>query len=280
MQTGRPSQTARGAAMHRAVHQTLEGGVIFADPFAVKILDEETRAGLAEMAADPAHRPMRLFVAVRSRFSEDTMAACIARGVRQVVILGAGLDTFSLRNPHAGAGVRVFEIDHPATQAWKRERLATAGLPLPPSLTFAPVDFEREGLAEALAASGFRQDEPAFFQWLGVVPYLTREAIVATLDFIAAIGGAEVVFEYAVPFENLPPAMRASVRATAERAAARGEPWLSLFDPADMASLLQARGFGAFEDVPRAELARRYYGELGQGLDSGPGPHVVRAVSR
>jgi methyltransferase (TIGR00027 family) len=266
--------------MHRAVHQTLEGGVIFADPFALQILDEEARAGLADMAADPGHRSLRLFIAGRSRFSEDTMAACIARGVRQVVILGAGLDTFALRNPYAGDGVRVFEIDYPATQAWKRERLAAAGLVLPPSLTFAPVDFERQSLADGLAASGFRQNEPAFFQWLGVVPYLTRQAIVATLDFIAAIAGAEAVFEYAEPFKNLPPAMRANASTIAMRAAARGEPWLSLFDPADMASLLQARGFASFEDVPRAELARRYYGELAQGLDSAPGPHLVRAISR
>ncbi len=280
MRNNQPSQTARGAAMHRAVHQTLEGGIIFADPFALEILDEETRAGLADMASDPAHRPMRLFIAARSRFSEDSMAPCVARGVRQVVILGAGLDTFALRNPHDGEGVRVFEIDYPATQAWKRERLKAVGLALPASLTFAPVDFERQSLAQGLSASGFRDSEPAYFQWLGVVPYLTREAIIATLDFIAAIKGAEVVFDYGEPFENLPPAMRAYVNASAERAAARGEPWLSLFDPADMASLLQARGFAAFEDVPRAELAQRYYGELGQGLVAGPGPHVVRAASR
>src|ERR1700688_5179075 len=98
MQTGQPSQTARGAAAHRAVHQTLEGGVIFTDPSAFAILDDETRARLPDMAADPAHRPMRHFIAARSQFSEDTLAACVARGVRQVVILGAGLDTFSMRN--------------------------------------------------------------------------------------------------------------------------------------------------------------------------------------
>src|SRR5204862_4639541 len=156
--------------------------------------------GLPAVASDPAQRSMRLFVAARSRFSEETMAACVARGVRQVVILGAGLDTFSLRNPHAG--VTVYEVDYPATQAWKRERLAQAGVALPPSLTFASVDFERQSLADGLAAAGFRSDRPAYFQWLGVTPYLTREAIVATLDFVAAIKGAEIVFDYAEPFEN------------------------------------------------------------------------------
>ena len=264
--------------MHRAVHQTLEGGVIFTDPFAMQILDDEARAGLPGLADDPAHRPMRLFIAARSRFSEETMAACVARGVRQIVILGAGLDTFSLRNPHVG--VTVYEIDYPATQAWKRERLAHAGIALPHALTFAPVDFERQSLGEGLAAAGFRADQPAYFQWLGVVPYLTREAIVATLHFIAGIKTAEVVFDYAEPFENFPPPMRANLTAIAERAAALGEPWLSMFDPPDMAALMQARRFADFEDVSRAQLAARYYGELGQGLLSGPGPHVVRAVSR
>jgi len=277
MLVGEPSRTAMGAAAHRAVHQTLEGGVIFADPFALQILSDEARAGLSDMAGDPAHRPIRLFIAARSRFSEDAMAARVARGVRQIVILGAGLDTFSLRNPHAKLGARVFEVDYPATQAWKRERLRQAGLDLPAMLTFAPVDFERQVLLEGLEAAGFSVDQPAYFQWLGVVPYLTREAIVSTLDFIAGIAGSEVVFDYSEPFQNLPPAMRANVAAIAARAASIGEPWLSLFNPADMATLLRARRFGNFEDVTRAELAQRYYGEL--ELAAGPGPHVVRAQS-
>ena len=280
MQIGQPSQTALGAAAHRAVHQTLEGGVIFSDPFALQILDDRARAGLAGMAEDPAHLPMRLFIAARSRFSEDAMAACVARGIRQIVILGAGLDTFSLRNPHAEKGALVFEVDYPATQAWKRERLMQAGLALPASLVFAPVDFERQGLSDGLAAAGFRADQPAYFQWLGVVPYLTREAIVATLDFIAGIAGAEVVFDYSEPLENLPSAMRANLVAIAARAASLGEPWLSLFDPPEMAALLRARKFAEFWDVTRAELAVRYYGELGQGLVAGAGPHLVRARSR
>src|ERR1700730_10042639 len=167
MQAGEPSHTARGAAAYRAIHQTLEGGIIFSDPFASKILDDETRARRDEIAAKPSLRPMRLFIAARSRFSEDTLAACVARGVRQVVVLGAGLDTFSLRNPYAWLGVRVFEVDYPATQQWKRERLNEAGLAIPGSLTFAPVDFERQSLADGLKAAGLDADRPAFFQWLG-----------------------------------------------------------------------------------------------------------------
>ncbi len=275
MQTGQPSRTAQGAAAHRALHQIAEGGAIFVDPFAVEILDAGGRARLSEMADDPSHRPMRLFIAARSRFSEDTLAACVARGIRQVVILGAGLDTFSLRNPHAD--IRLFEIDHPATQAWKRECLREAGLAIPSSLAFAPVDFERQSLADGLIAAGFEADRPAFFQWLGVVPYLTREAVSATLDFIAAVPESEIVFDYAEPFESYPADRRASVMAIAAGAASRGEPWLSLFGPAELSDMLRKKGFGTVEDLGLAELTDRFYGALKEGIRIGPGGHVVRA---
>ena len=280
MQAGQPSHTARGAAAYRAIHQTLESGIIFSDPFALRILDDETRARLDETAADPSLRPMRLFIAARSRFSEDTLAACVARGMRQIVVLGAGLDTFSLRNPHAGQGVRVFEVDYPATQGWKRERLKQAGLAVPASLTFAPIDFERQSLADGLAAAGFDADRPAFFQWLGVVPYLTREAVSVTLDFIARVPESEVVFDYAEPFENYPAERRANVMAVAARAASLGEPWLSLFDPVELAEMLRNNGFGLVEDLGLAELTDRFYGALKQDIRIGAGPHVIRAQRR
>ena len=165
----------------------------------------------------------------------------MARGARQVVVLGAGLDTFSLRNPYSD--VRVFEVDFPATQAWKRERLRESGLAIPDTLTFAPVDFERESLADGLARAGFRRDRPAFFQWLGVTPYLTRETISSTLDFIAGIPASAVAFDYTEPFENQSPERRASLTAMAESAAARGEPWLSFFDPPELAAILRDKGF-------------------------------------
>jgi methyltransferase (TIGR00027 family) len=277
MHPGKPSLTARGAAVYRAIHQRLEGGSIFRDPYALRILDAETLATLDEVAANASRRSMRLFIAARSRFSEDSLAACVGRGVRQLVVLGAGLDTFSLRNPYAGDGVRVFEVDFPATQDWKRERLAQAGLALPSQLTFAPVDFERQSLADGLTRSGFRVDEPAFFQWLGVVPYLTREAISQTLDLIAGIPESEVVFDYTEPFESYPAERRGRIMAMAESAAARGEPWLSLFDPAELAKLLRATGFAVVEDLGLSELRDRYYGALKEGTPIGPGGHVVRA---
>ena len=279
MRAGEPSYTARGAAAHRAAHPKLEGGIIFADPYAARMIDAEAVARLDAFAADPAQRPMRLFIAARSRFSEDSLSACVARGVRQVVVLGAGLDTFSLRNPHAGLGVRVFEVDYPATQGWKRERLKQAGIAVPASLTFAPVDFERQSLADGLSAAGFDADRPAFFQWLGVTMYLTPEAISATLDFVAALPESEVVFDYGEPFANFPADRRAHVIAIAARTAQLGEPWLSLFDPAEIAALLRDKGMEVVEDLGLSELVGRFSGGVSDDARRGAGPHVVRARS-
>ena len=247
------------------------------DPLASKILDSETAGTLDVIAANGSLRPWRLFIAARSRFSEDTMRDCITCGVRQVVVLGAGLDTFSLRNPYAHLGVCCFEVDYPATQFWKRDRIRAAGIPEPPSLVFAPVNFERESLGEGLKRAGFKLNEPAFFQWLGVVPYLTKTAVTSTLRFISEVPQAAVVFDYAEPFQNYPPGRRANVIAMAERAASRGEPWLSFFDPTELLHLLRSHGFAEIEDLGLSEIAERFYGVFGQGIVLGPGPHIVRA---
>jgi methyltransferase (TIGR00027 family) len=198
--------------------------------------------------------------------------------VRQVVVLGAGLDTLALREPHAGRGVRVFEVDHPATQEWKRRRLAQAGLPMPASLTFAPVDFERDRLADGLRAAGFDGGRPAFFLWLGVVPYLTRAAITGTLRFIASVPGAEVVFDYAEPPESLPAGRRARAAELGARTRAAGEPLLSHFEPAELAAELREHGFHELEDLGPDDLAARFSESRRDRPPSGGGPHVIRAV--
>jgi methyltransferase (TIGR00027 family) len=255
----------------------LEGGKIFADPLARTILGKEAHTIIEEEAADPSRRPMRLFIVARSRFAEDCLSAAVSRGVRQAVILGAGLDTFSLRNPHARLDLHVFEVDHPATQAWKRERLAQEGLAVPALLTFAPVDFEQQSLADGLRAAGFQSDRPAFFHWLGVVPYLTRDAISATFSFIVGVPESEVVFDYSEPLENYPPERRANVAAVGARVAAIGEPWLSHFDPAELSRELHARGFGELEDLGIAEISVRFFGTPKGEAKGGPGPHMMRA---
>jgi methyltransferase (TIGR00027 family) len=274
MQTGQPSRTALGAATHRAAHQVLEGGRIFADPLAIRILGPGAVARIALMATQPRQRGMRLFIAARTRFAEDGLAAAVARRVRQLVVLGAGLDTFAYRNPHAG--LKVFEVDHPATQAWKRARLAQAGLKPPATLTFTPVDFERSTLAEGLSASGFAADQPSFFTWAGVVPYLSREAVLATLGFIAGLaGGSEVTFDYSDPPSSLPPDQRAAQARRASRVSKIGEPWITYFAPGELAGELRGLGFTEIEDLNPAQIAMRYFGAAGSGRTKGG--HLIRA---
>ncbi len=278
MQGHEPSRTALGAATHRAAHQVLEGGIIFGDPLACVILGRPPEEIAREASADPARRPLRLFIAARSRFAEDALADAVARGVRQAVVLGAGLDTLALRRPRDG--VRVFEVDHPATQAFKRERLAAAGLAVPDALTFAPVDFEREDLAAGLARAGFDAGAPAFFAWLGVVPYLTATAVAGTLARIVAVPGAEVVFDYVVPRDRLAPERRAQVDALTARVAAAGEPFRCSFDPAALAAQLRGLGFGEIEDLAPEDVRARLIGTPQGGADAGEGPHLVRARRR
>src|SRR5579863_1487066 len=187
MLEGQFSRTALSAAGYRAAHQLVDGGRIFADPLATAVLGEDLPI-LAERCGDPVMRPLRMFVALRSRIAEDVARKAIAEGARQVVVLGAGLDTFGCRVAPVD-GLAVFEVDHPSTQAEKRRRLAAAGVAAPAHLRFAPCDFERQALAEALAEAGFDASARAAFIWLGVTPYLTAEAVEITLRFVAGIKG-------------------------------------------------------------------------------------------
>ncbi len=274
MQDGLPSRTARGAAAHRAAHQVLEGGRIFTDPFAFTLLDADAGDIVTEAANDPSRRNMRLFIASRSRLAEDALSAAVLRGVHQAVFLGAGLDTFALRNPYVG--LVVFEVDHPATQAWKRGRFKQAGLQFPGSLKFAPTDFETQNIADGLLAAGFQKNQPAIFVWLGVVMYLSRNAIFGTLDFVSDVPASEVVFDYLEPLDNYPSDRRASLSGFAARTAESGEPWISNFDPEELSRELRHRGFDEIEDLDFASVGDRFF-NLPQGVSAGSGGHVIRA---
>jgi methyltransferase (TIGR00027 family) len=264
METGQPSRTAFSAARYRAAHQLIEGGGVFTDPLAVPIL------GVPPDAEEtPGRRAMRLFIAARTRFAEDTLAEAVGRGTRQLVVLGAGLDTFAYRNPWPG--LRVVEVDHPDTQAFKRERLAAAGIAVPESVTYVPVDFERESLADRLEAQ-----EAAFFLWLGVVPYLSRAGYDETLSLIAATPKAEVVFDYAMPPSTMSAERRAALEARAARVASIGEPWRTYFLPDELAAELRELGFDRLEDLGPAELAARWFGRTDVPTDT-PGGHVIHA---
>ncbi|MEV4345437.1 SAM-dependent methyltransferase [Actinoplanes sp. NPDC049596] len=266
METGQPSRTAMSAARYRAAHQILEQGKIFKDPLAVRILGRPEE----ELRADAPRRAMRMFIAARTRFAEDALAAAVHRGVRHLVVLGAGLDTFAYRNPYGQLSVT--EVDHPDTQAWKRGRLAAAGITIPPSVTYLGVDFERESLGERLELDG-----PAFFLWLGVVPYLTRESCLETLRVVGERVGNEVVFDYAQSPSTMPPERREQLEARASRVAKLGEPWLTYFEPPEIAAVLGGLGFSAIDDLGPSGLAARYFGRS-DVPPSTPGGHVLHAV--
>ena len=276
MEAGSPSRTALAAAAHRAAHQVIERGMLFQDPLAMRILGADYDAIAKDLGAGEAGRRMRLFIAMRTRFAEDALAAAVAGGVRQLVVLGAGLDTFAYRSPF-GDALRVFEVDHPATQAWKRERLRAADIELPRWMRFAPMDFERATLAAGLAAAGFDPAVQTFFTWLGVVPYLTQEAIWATLGFIAGLpGGAHVVFDYSDPPETLDAEMRAFHDGRARRVEEIGEPWLSYFEAEPLRAKLLAARFLEVEDLRPGQLVERYFPGRGKRMPR-RGGHVLRA---
>ena len=266
MLDSRPSVTAERVAMRRAAHQILDVPPVFRDPLALRIAGV-TDAGVPSEEGETArvNRHRRAFIAARSRYVEDQLGELVGGGVDQYVVLGAGLDTFAYRNPFPR--LRVFEVDHPATQAWKRERLASSGIPVPTSMAFAPIDFERETLADALARVGFDGSRPAFFGWLGVVAYLKLDAIDDTLRFVASCAPpTTIVFDYSIPPDRLPPRQRQRFDVIAGRAAAAGEPWLTFFEPLELDVRLREIGFGAIDHVDADALNRLYFSDRTDGL--------------
>ena len=252
-----PKPSAMRVAIFRAAHQLLDNPLILEDPLALKILGEveeaRLRANLAVYDA-PLLRGLRASTVLRSRLAEDEWAEAKLRGVRQYVILGAGLDTFAYRNPEPDVG-KVFEVDFPETQQWKRECLREAGIAEPESLVFAPIDFERATLVEALEQVGFRADEPAFFSWLGVTMYLPEEAVMAVLRFVASHpSGSGIVFDYGVHPSRLTERELAGMRAVMARTTERGEPWKTQFDPDVLTGELLSMGFRKVRNYTSEEI--------------------------
>lgn len=270
---GEPSRTALAVAQLRAVHQLLDEPLILSDPIALPLLGADAEATLrADPFAlnDPISRGIRAAVVARSRFVEDELSRCRAAGVRQYVLLGAGLDTFAYRTPREEWPLQVFEVDHAGTQLWKQRLLTEAGICTPPRLRFVPVDFERDELGTALARAGFRADEPACVSWMGVTPYLTAEAVQRTLRTLAVFApGSCVCFDYRVPAALLDPVERMVDEAIRAKAAAAGEPWLSAFAPSDLQQRMLDIGFHSADSSTPQDLNSRYFTHRKDGLRTG-----------
>jgi methyltransferase (TIGR00027 family) len=280
MKEDQPSRTAQLVAIRRAAHQILDRPRVFDDPLALHVIGQESAHALLtgqHQSEEPkVSLHLRAFYVARSRYAEDSLAIAVGRGVRQYVILGAGLDTFAYRNPYPEGALRVFEVDHPATQAWKRARLEEAGIPLPVDLTFASIDFERQTLADGLRDAGYDPCLSSFFSWLGVTPYLTTGGVMMTLRFIAsAPKGSGVVFDYTVFPSLLTPDQRLIFDALVKRVDWVREPWQMFFDPADLKKDLLAMGFGHVEDIRPAEINARYFENRTDELRVGSLAHIM-----
>jgi methyltransferase (TIGR00027 family) len=253
MQDRQPSQMALAAAAARAAHLVVDREpLIFRDPVAADLIGAPGAEMVGYHQRSGDHIVLagtRAQVTVRSRWAEDRLATLAAGGLDQYVLLGAGLDSFAYRSRLVGR-VRVFEVDHPATQRWKRDLLAAAGITPPDGLVFAGVDLETEPLADRLAAEGFDRQRPALVSWLGVSMYLTAEAVAATLAAVGGLAaGTELVMEYALPPELRDETGAAYAGFALAVAAERGEPWRSFFTPEQLAGLLEAGGLTVAEQT-------------------------------
>jgi methyltransferase (TIGR00027 family) len=259
MEQALPSKTAVSVALRRAAHQLHDSPVVFEDPIAVPILGT-TYADQLRRTPLRADRPfsiaLRAYLVARSRYAEDNLKQAVESGVDQYVLLGAGLDTFAYRNPYPN--LRVFEVDHPATQQWKRELLQRSAIAIPETMRFAPVDFEHQSLAEQLREAGFHHDRPAFFAWLGVVPYLTLEAFRATLGFVSRQPvGTGLTLDYGQPRSVLPSLERLAHDSLAARVEKAGEPFRLFFTPGEIAA--EFSSFSTIEDLGPDEINARYF---------------------
>jgi methyltransferase (TIGR00027 family) len=262
-------------ALMRAEHTRAAAEPLIEDPWGEQLVPDAVRVRLTDLRAHPSYGA----IIIRARFAEDALAAAVERGVRQYVILGAGLDSFALRRPAYAQEVRVFEIDHPDTQTFKLGRLAECGVPKPPGVEFVAADLGVEGVEQALGRSPFARGEPSFFSWLGVTAYLTREANLSTLRAVAACGapGSELVFDYGDQRAyDSPPTDEAMVSARA-RVAEIGEPWISGFYPDELAAELRPLGLELVENLATVDLVERYGQPPDDKLTPSPHHHIARA---
>ncbi|MDB5907301.1 MAG: hypothetical protein JWP34_1415 [Massilia sp.] len=276
-----PKPSARMTATLRAAHQLLDVPLILDDPLALKIMGPAQEAELRANPGryrNPFYDVMRAMLAVRSRLAEDTWLQALHNGMRQYVILGAGLDTFAYRSG-ATSDTRLFEVDLPSTQRWKRACLRVAGIAEPASLHYVATDFTHTTLGQALAASGFDPDLPATFSWLGVTTYLNEEDVMETLRYVATCSpGSCIVFDYLITPELLTPIERTGLEVMAEGLAAQGEALHSHFDPPTLEHSLRQLGFRKVEHFGPETLSEQYLAGRSDGLRVSGALRMIRAT--
>jgi methyltransferase (TIGR00027 family) len=277
-----PDSTAVRVALWRALHVEIDAPPhVLADEIGLR-LAAPADGWRARLDMDPAGtRGFRASIVARARFIEDLVAEQAGRGVSQYVILGAGLDTFAQRRPDIASGMRVFEVDQPGPQAWKRQRLTEAGFGVPDWLRLVPVDFERsESWWERLADAGLDPGQPTVVASTGVSMYLTREATAATLEQLAGLApGSALAMTFLLPRELLDDADRAGLQASQQGARASGTPFVSFYRPDEMLAMAREAGFAGVRHVPGSSLADRYFSGRGDGLRPSSGEDFVVATT-
>jgi methyltransferase (TIGR00027 family) len=277
------SPSAEMVAVMRAAHQVIDAQpLIHADPLAMDIIGARARRWFDDNQAF-LHveyvRRIRGMVAIRSRVCEDELRRAVERGTSQYVLLGAGLDTFAYRSPEMAGRLTVFEVDQPATQQWKLERLREAGIETPANLRFVPVDFNAGTLAVSLASAGFDRGAPASFAWLGVSYYLPRESIVEMLQFMAGQGTpSQVVFDIALEESAVPADFLHLYRELRDNMARSAEPWRTWFTPEDILGTLRELGFADVTLLDSQALNALFI--EGRKDDLLPGPVMALIVAR
>ncbi|HYB90374.1 MAG TPA: class I SAM-dependent methyltransferase [Candidatus Binataceae bacterium] len=268
MERNRPSGTAQGAAMLRALHRIIDDEPrILDDPIAARLLGDEFDRYKTLVRFFPFSTRVRANFIMRNRYAEDCLSESLRGGVRQYVLLGAGLDTFAFRQPGWASSLRIFEVDHPATQDWKRGRLAAANIPIPSNVTFVPVDFERISLQEGLRGAGLDFNVPTFFSSLGVTQYLTDDAFDRTLNFVLSLPPrSEIVFSFVLDGSALSLAERIGVAMFAMIGAARGEPWLTRYSAEQLVGKLKSMGFSEVSLFSTDAANARYFQGRRDGL--------------
>jgi methyltransferase (TIGR00027 family) len=281
MEKPTPSRTALATSLMRAAHTRLDPHPLINDPWGDRLVPEPVKRAMAPSDAilDESLMSSRSYanVITRTRYAEDALRAAVTKGIQQYVLIGAGFDSFALRLPEFAANLKIFEIDFPATQNLKIERIGACGMVLPESVCFIAADLSVESVATALARSPFEAKQMTFFSWLGVTMYLTREANLSTLRSIASCSpaGSEVVFTYldARVFQ----ARSESFRELEQRVAALGEPFLSGFNPAELEANLAACGLELIEDLNGSEAATRYNRGAGNAFGRSMFSHIALA---
>lgn len=304
MEENQVSRTALGAAFMRGYHALHDKSKIFDDPLAYSLLTEDQRsliagrlikrlqfldpsgAALCPDEASALERMLQFWTAAptvlsRARYAEQALMNAVARGVRQYVILGAGMDTFAFRCGDMLDRLQVFEIDHPATQAFKRNRIAALGWEIPAQLHLVSLDFTKEGLDKMLEHSPYDPLALTFFSWLGVTYYLPRDTVFDTLGAVAKISprGSMIVFDYLDP--NVPSTGKAAERVKAVKDSLRslGEPLKAGFDPSTLDSDLAGIGLRLLENLTPSDIRQRYFEGRTDGYRASQHIHFALAVT-